>query len=559
MGGEGAMPLEGELTIYLASGKRKHSRFFWVDQNEETGLVQISWGKSLRSKTCKTKSLIAVEEKPTLRDPRTIFDEVDDDGSGSLDISELELLYKKARGESLSKKELKNAMAQMDTDGDNQVQFDEFERWWRDNGGDLAKHTEQALTIQAGDLELLLVAPTVDEKQRWVSGCRQLLRSEAVLSGDLGGAMTPTVAVDLSTGIEQPLEHPSELHEFMQRGHMLQMYFPNGKFKHERLFSFVPGEEPMLSWAPKSGGKAKTAVIVSVQRGAEEAPEELQKFARTLITMVVRPQVHAATDQELLLVAPDRRTRRLWLAGCQYLLMRTAVEDAHGPPAPTSDLLSELPSKSSATLETTAPQAQPTAEPELLQGPLPSTHSSQLQESVDAPRDLFDWVDEPAGDESSQTLKRGERRPKYPWMQLSPAMRAAAGALGYAEDRWPLHPNDEGGSWPHWDELNDLQKDAAALLGIKAKDWHSEKLEREIEIVYVDPGRLGIGFANGTVPLRVSSVVGKSQGRGVEVGMWLSKVQGQKALRSGPFADAVEQLAAHATRRPLALVFANTV
>eukprot|EP01044_Picomonas_judraskeda_P029079 COSAG03_NODE_9913_length_686_cov_0.911414_1_plen_92_part_00 len=71
--------------------------------------------------------------------------------------------------------------------------------------------------------------------------------------------------------------------------------------------------------------------------------------------------------------------------------------------------------------------------------------------------------------------------------------------------------------------------------------------------------RLGIGFANGTVPLRVSSVVGKSQGRGVEVGMWLSKVQGQEALCSGPFTDAVEHLAAHATRRPLALVFVNAL
>lgn len=554
--------MEGELTIYLASGKRKHSRFFWVDQDEDTGLVHISWGKTLRSKTCKTKSLIAVEEKPTLRDPRTMFDEVDDDRSGSLDASELELLYKKARGESLTKKELKNAMAQMDTDGDNQVQFDEFERWWRDNGGDLAKHTERALTIQAGDLELLLVAPTMDEKQRWVSGCRQLLRSEAVLSGDLGVAMAPAATVDVSTGSEEPLDHLSELHEYMERGQMLQMYFPNGKFKHERLFSFVPGEEPMVSWVPKSGGKAKMAVIVSVQRGAEKAPEELQKFGRTLMTMVVRPQAHAATSQhqELLLVAPDRRTRRLWLAGCQYLLMTTPVEDAQGPPAPTSDLLSELLSKSSATVETAPPQAQPTADPNLLQRhQLPNPQSSQPQEPVGAPRDLFDWIVEPTGDEISQTLKRGERRPKYPWLQLSTAMRAAAGALGYVEDRWPLHPNDEGGSWPHWDELSDLQKDAAGVLGIKAKDWHSEKLEREIEVVYEDPGRLGIGFANGTVPLRVSSVVGKSQGRGVEVGMWLSKVQGQEALCSGPFTDAVEQLAAHATRRPLALVFVNAL
>ena len=248
--------LQGELTIYLASGKKKHPRFFWVDASYVPGDARISWGKTLRSKTCKTKTLISIDDKPTMRDPRTMFDEVDDDGSGYLDPAEVAVLYKKARGEALTKKGLKEAMAQMDTDGDNQVEFAEFERWWKDNGGDLAKHTERAMTIQAGDLELLLVAPTVEEKQRWVSGCQQVLRTEAILSGD-AAPVTPVAALDASTRSEAPVDEddPPALVAYMTRGEVLQMYLPTGKLKHERYFSLVPGAEPTISWAPTRGAK----------------------------------------------------------------------------------------------------------------------------------------------------------------------------------------------------------------------------------------------------------------------------------------------------------------
>jgi hypothetical protein len=137
-------------------------------------------------------------------------------------------------------------------------------------------------------------------------------------------------------------------------------------------------------------------------------------------------------------------------------------------------------------------------------------------------------------------------------------MRTAASVLGYTAGGWPSHPNDEtGGSWPHWDELSEVEREAAGVLGIKAKDWHSEKLQREVEVVYVERARLGVGFAKGAVPLRVSSLVGQSEGRGVEVGMMLSKVQGQDILREASFNDALAQLAAHAARRPLALTFSS--
>ena len=34
--------LQGELTIYLASGKKKHPRFFWVDASYVPGDARIS-------------------------------------------------------------------------------------------------------------------------------------------------------------------------------------------------------------------------------------------------------------------------------------------------------------------------------------------------------------------------------------------------------------------------------------------------------------------------------------------------------------------------------------
>ena len=83
--------------------------------------------------------------------------------------------YRRARGEKLAKKDLAAAMAEMDTDGDGTISFSEFERWWSANGGDLEVHRDRALTIGAGDLHLLLVAPDMATKTRWIAGCRELL------------------------------------------------------------------------------------------------------------------------------------------------------------------------------------------------------------------------------------------------------------------------------------------------------------------------------------------------------------------------------------------------
>ena len=61
--------------------------------------------------------------------------------------------------------------------GDGQINLDEFQIWWRENGGDLEKQKHLALTVQLrGGDDLLLVAPDRPSKERWVDGVRALLR-----------------------------------------------------------------------------------------------------------------------------------------------------------------------------------------------------------------------------------------------------------------------------------------------------------------------------------------------------------------------------------------------
>ena len=53
--------------------------------------------------------------------------------------------------------QLKAAMSTMDKDGDGSISYEEFETWWRTNGGDLEKHRSLAFTVVLPDLHLLLV------------------------------------------------------------------------------------------------------------------------------------------------------------------------------------------------------------------------------------------------------------------------------------------------------------------------------------------------------------------------------------------------------------------
>eukprot|EP01051_Picozoa_sp_SAG22_P022792 SAG22_NODE_5607_length_985_cov_1.296840_2_plen_86_part_00 len=60
---------------------------------------------------------------------RTLFDEMDEDGSGFLDQAEVTKLCKQM-GKKLNKKGLEAAMKEMDADGSGEVEFEEFDAWW---------------------------------------------------------------------------------------------------------------------------------------------------------------------------------------------------------------------------------------------------------------------------------------------------------------------------------------------------------------------------------------------------------------------------------------------
>ena len=168
-----ALRTRTSMTMYLPSGKRKHDRFFWV----EDGSTELNWAKSKDGKAGKRERLVSVVPGPKIKDAQTWFEETDADGSGFLDGKEVAALYKRARGQKLSRSEVKAAMLEMDGDGNGEVCLAEFQQWWAANGGDLEQHREKALTfVCEGGLEVLVVAPNVETKMAWVRGVEEVLR-----------------------------------------------------------------------------------------------------------------------------------------------------------------------------------------------------------------------------------------------------------------------------------------------------------------------------------------------------------------------------------------------
>ena len=70
----------------------------------------------------------------------------DQDGSGVLDRAELATLYRQARGEKLSGRQLKTAMATMDADGSGDIEFKEFQAWCEQLAHTLAHDLAVCLT-----------------------------------------------------------------------------------------------------------------------------------------------------------------------------------------------------------------------------------------------------------------------------------------------------------------------------------------------------------------------------------------------------------------------------
>ena len=228
--------LNGELKVYLASGKEKHARWFWLTPQLGTRKILLHWGKKLNGKGSKTAMLLHVLDKPTMRDPDQLFRDMDDDNSGSLDETEVSILYKKARGEKLSKANLSAAMCEMDGDGSGDVSIDEFRKWWAANGGDLEQHRSEAMTfVCAGGVEVLVVAPDLATKQRWVAGCGRLL--------------PPIESVDDAV---------------VSLSGSLALYLTSGQKKHSRFF-WMNAQDRQISWGKELRSKVcKTETLIRV-------------------------------------------------------------------------------------------------------------------------------------------------------------------------------------------------------------------------------------------------------------------------------------------------------
>lgn len=74
-------------------------------------------------------------------DARTLFDELDSDGSGFLDADEVKELCKKL-GKSLNKSDVEAALNAMDADGSGEISFGEFQPWWEAENVKAAKKRE---------------------------------------------------------------------------------------------------------------------------------------------------------------------------------------------------------------------------------------------------------------------------------------------------------------------------------------------------------------------------------------------------------------------------------
>lgn len=84
---------------------------------------------------------------------RTIFDEIDTDRSGMLDVEEVDLMARRL-GHELTDAQLAAAMDEMDADGSGEVDFDEFVHWWREFGSKRKKRAQAPSTAVATQIAL---------------------------------------------------------------------------------------------------------------------------------------------------------------------------------------------------------------------------------------------------------------------------------------------------------------------------------------------------------------------------------------------------------------------
>ena len=72
-------------------------------------------------------------ESPRTKEARALFEEIDEDGGGTLDREEIRTLARRL-GKKINNRKLDEAMAEMDADGSGEVEFEEFLHWWKEVG-----------------------------------------------------------------------------------------------------------------------------------------------------------------------------------------------------------------------------------------------------------------------------------------------------------------------------------------------------------------------------------------------------------------------------------------
>ena len=121
------------------SGEVDFEEFFdwYVDQKDKKGGLLDSAGEGLKGFFTGMSSATNTPTKEQRRielheEARAVFDSIDQDGNGELDLQELKELAE-ALGVKLDDASAQEAMATMDADGSGEVDFDEFIEWFVEN------------------------------------------------------------------------------------------------------------------------------------------------------------------------------------------------------------------------------------------------------------------------------------------------------------------------------------------------------------------------------------------------------------------------------------------
>jgi hypothetical protein len=145
----------------------------WADLDGFTALVYASmWGHA------EVVGVLLQHLYKNQMKVKLLFQEIDEDGSGLLDLEEV-LALTKSLGQDLSPQGLRVAMSQMDKDGSGEVDFDEFYIWWNEyvasglGGGSGLNSLFDAKkkSFLGGDAELALMMAIANGRD----DCRDLL------------------------------------------------------------------------------------------------------------------------------------------------------------------------------------------------------------------------------------------------------------------------------------------------------------------------------------------------------------------------------------------------